>query len=474
MVEIVFINRAAFLPLVILSLQLSAQNLVPNPGFDDIISCPVDGQIRYAPPWSFIANLVIASSQGSANLFNACVPPPGLGVPVSGWGAYQPARSGNGYARVSTFGGGNNYVRNYIQAPLMQPLLKNQSYYIRFYVSPASFRADNQYFYTDAIGLGFHQSRIDSFLPIYSQPPMISVAIENSGTLLKDTLNWIKLSTCYNANGDENYVVLGSFVSDEQTIFEDQNIHQDPNYANYWIEDIFVGRFNPLPDTVLLCTGETKSLNAGFLDAIYQWSTGETDSTIMVRDPGKYIVEAILDNCVLFDSVVVIDLDESGNFSTDTIICQDEPLQLSSPVIGNYLWSDGSKNKTLTIHSIGLYVETVTNDCGQYIFSTEVNVEDCDCPIYFPNVISPNNDGINDNFQIVINCDYQYIIDQFDIFDRWGNQIYSAGEGEDINWDGKYRGKIVLNGVYVWKLNYEVIQNGKVKKLMKTGDITLL
>jgi len=43
------------------------------------------------------------------------------------------------------------------------------------------------------------------------------------------------------------------------------------------------------------------------------------------------------------------------------------------------------------------------------------------------------------------------------IFDNWGNQLWestnlingSPGEG----WDGMYRGKVVPQGAYVWKIN---------------------
>ncbi|MEO6131162.1 MAG: hypothetical protein ABIQ02_04900, partial [Saprospiraceae bacterium] len=268
--------------LLITTLSLSSQNLVPNPGFDSIINCPVDGQIKYAPPWSFIHNLQDASSNIPSMLFNACVPPPGQGVPVSGFGAYQPARSGNGYARVVTYGSygwPDNSVRDDIQAPLLESMRKNQSYYIQFYVSPTGLRGDSQYFFTDAVGLAFSESAIDSFRPMHSTPPAVRVAVENRGTLLKDTMNWIKISGCYTAYGDENYVIVGSFVSDQQTIYEDENPQQVPDYATYFIEDIFVGLFDPLPDTVLICDGEPKTLNVGFLDATYQWNTGETDST---------------------------------------------------------------------------------------------------------------------------------------------------------------------------------------------------
>lgn len=474
MMDFPFMKKSLLFLLLITTLSLSSQNLVPNPGFDSIISCPVDGQIKYAPPWSFIHNLQEASNNIPALLYNACVPPPGLGVPVSGFGAYQPARSGNGYARVATYGWNNNSVRDDIQAPLLESLKKNQSYYIQFYVSPTNLYREEEYFFTDAVGLAFSERLIDSFLPMFSAPPAVRVAVENRGTLLKDTMNWIKISGCYTAFGDENYVVVGSFVSDQETIFEDQNPQQVPDYARYFIDDIFVVLFDPLPDTILICEGEPKTLNAGFLDASYLWNTGETDSVINIQNAGVYIVAAILDNCTLYDTVVAIEINDQVYFETDTIICQDEPLVLSSPIIGDYLWSTGSEDKDIIVTGEGLYEVTVTNECGQYNIATEVKVENCSCNVYVPNIFSPNADEINDNFKINISCDYLFNVEQFQIFDRWGNQMYKTSEGEEINWDGRLNGSPVQNGVYTWTLAYEVIRNGRTEKFTKTGDVSVL
>jgi len=456
------------------NLMSLAQNLVPNPGFDSIIECPVDGQIKFAPPWSFITNLQIASSQGSANLFNACVPPPGHGVPLSRYGGYQPARSGDGYAQVHTYGDGRNYVRSYIQAPLLLPLQSNKSYYIRFYVSPGSLYGDKPYFFTDAVGLGFHKNSIDSFLPMFSPPPSVSVAVENRGIILKDTMNWIKISGCYQAKGEEDYVILGSFITDQETIFEDQLPHADPNYAWYWIDDVLVSLFDPLPDTLIICEGELKTLNAGFLDASYYWNTGETDSTIIIQNAGEYIVEVILDNCVLHDTVEVIELSDINNFSIDTMICQDEILILTFPVPGDYLWFDGSTNKSFMVRSKGIYEVTITNACGEYFFSANVATEDCDCNIYVPNALSPNGDGISDELLISIGCDFQNKVTEFSVFDRWGTLIYNAQEGDSIKWDGNYKSISVQNGVYTWILKYEIVRNGRTEYLIKSGDVTVM
>ena len=63
----------------------------------------------------------------------------------------------------------------------------------------------------------------------------------------------------------------------------------------------------------------------------------------------------------------------------------------------------------------------------------------------FPNAFSPNGDGFNDTYKAK---EYQSIVSfKATIFNRWGQKLYSwddpAGE-----WDGRYKGHTVKDGVY--------------------------
>lgn len=64
----------------------------------------------------------------------------------------------------------------------------------------------------------------------------------------------------------------------------------------------------------------------------------------------------------------------------------------------------------------------------------------------FPNGISPNNDGWND--ELKPKDGYQSIVEfHAAVLNRWGNKLYSW---DDVNgkWDGTYKGKRVKDGVY--------------------------
>ena len=74
-----------------------SQNLVPNPSFENIDTCPVIGKIDYAIPWYNPVNT-------TPNTMNTCASYQifGFGIP-SNLAGYQYPRTGNGYAGIVVF-----------------------------------------------------------------------------------------------------------------------------------------------------------------------------------------------------------------------------------------------------------------------------------------------------------------------------------------------------------------------------------
>jgi gliding motility-associated-like protein len=76
----------------------------------------------------------------------------------------------------------------------------------------------------------------------------------------------------------------------------------------------------------------------------------------------------------------------------------------------------------------------------------EEEVADSIIPFEFPNVISPNNDNINDVFEITNLPENTEVF----ILNRWGNTVFSSTNYQN-NWNGKDNsGKELVDGVYTY------------------------
>lgn len=79
---------------------------------------------------------------------------------------------------------------------------------------------------------------------------------------------------------------------------------------------------------------------------------------------------------------------------------------------------------------------------------------------YAPNIFSPNLDGQNDFFNILGGGEVEQVR-KLSIFDRWGGLIYENTELDHRaisgGWDGKHKGNLVDNGVYVWVADIQFI-----------------
>lgn len=94
-------------------------------------------------------------------------------------------------------------------------------------------------------------------------------------------------------------------------------------------------------------------------------------------------------------------------------------------------------------------------------------------PYFAPTAFSPDNNGENDTFTIFPSAGVS-AIRSFRIFDRWGNQLFSAPDLalNDIRagWDGMHRGQNAPTGIYIWQAEIEMIDG---RKEVISGNVTL-
>ncbi len=94
--------------------------------------------------------------------------------------------------------------------------------------------------------------------------------------------------------------------------------------------------------------------------------------------------------------------------------------------------------------------------------------------IFVPNAFTPNNDGVNDFAEVFTGANIQHVA-SFEIYDRWGNNVFSAFNfppgSEAARWNGNYRGELLNPGVFIYQVKAIDIR-GKTKIL--AGDMALL
>jgi gliding motility-associated-like protein len=134
--------------------------------------------------------------------------------------------------------------------------------------------------------------------------------------------------------------------------------------------------------------------------------------------------------------------------------------QISGP--SGVIFSDPSQSVTdITVPQFGLY--TFKYESCDTFSTTIIGFE---CPLEFPNSMTPNGDGNNDYF-IINNLNPEiYSKSILTIYNRWGGIMYTSTEyGLNNNWwDGKttYENKLVTDGIYYYILEtYNNISNQK-------------
>ena len=95
--------------------------------------------------------------------------------------------------------------------------------------------------------------------------------------------------------------------------------------------------------------------------------------------------------------------------------------------------------------------------------------------IYIPNAFSPNNDGINDEYQVFGSAAQNGSEPGFDnfsmsIFNRWGQKVYSSNNIHE-SWDGKFNGTESPVGTYIYIIEFRD-RNGRFHR--RNGNLTLI
>lgn len=131
-------------------------------------------------------------------------------------------------------------------------------------------------------------------------------------------------------------------------------------------------------------------------------------------------------------------------------------------------------NPIIKPYDATLYIITVIDSNGCKASDKILVLVKKERPVYIPNTFSPNGDGLNDIFHIWAKEDFVEEIQNFQIYDRWGNQVFQkehfAPNDPKFGWDGTFRNKKVNSAVYVY---WALIKFKDGESILYKGDVTV-
>tara|TARA_B100000508_G_scaffold137355_1_gene131534 strand:- start:33298 stop:38022 length:4725 start_codon:yes stop_codon:yes gene_type:complete len=204
------------------------------------------------------------------------------------------------------------------------------------------------------------------------------------------------------------------------------------------------------------------------------WSNGMTGEDIQGLTSDTYTFLAVDDQGCTIRSDIYVDQPDQIEITYDMIpvscIDQTDAAIYISPFGGtapySYNWSNGTMDQNLENVGPGFYELTITdvNSCSN-TFEFDIISSDEECLI-IPNTFTPNDDLYNDTW--VIENIHLYPNHTVKIFNKWGNEIFSAS-GDYEPWDGTHNGKALPAGVYYYII---ILSNEQDNKY--TGNITIV
>lgn len=393
-----------FILIIFLPHTAPAQNMVHNPGFDAMVSCPISYSLltyNYCSEWE-------RSTQGTSDYFNSCNVID-VGIP-SNFVGYQAAYNGNAYAGAYVYASAD--YREYLMGNLNW-LTAGSFYKVTIHVS----RAEGERYACDGFGVFFHEfgygdTNIATTINVLPQ-------IDYSGYgVITDSVNWVTLKDSFYADSAYKFIVIGNFHDNLNTNVQAMNLNNAGLNAYYYFDDIHVDAVPPfltatLAQTNVSCyqaNNATLSATAhgGVPPYHYLWVPGNyNSSSISNLAAGTYTLYLTDANNDTFKHLFHVT--EPGQINVSTwqrnISCHAPLGSAAVSVFGGtpgymYAWTpSGGTQDTAHNLAAGNYTCTITDSKGCHAYQpfTIVNAANLSATITQINAQCGNNGQLSMN-----------------------------------------------------------------------------
>lgn len=232
------------------------------------------------------------------------------------------------------------------------------------------------------------------------------------------------------------------------------------------------------PDTAICQGGSFLLSTASGNNYSFSWSdaTGVIGTNSSVTVSPNTTTSFFLDvtgagDCATNDTITLAVFAPPFASKTDSVCPEGiTPVTLSSEAGDSYLWSTGATTRDILVTETGTYTVAVhfTDSICEKTISFDLVPKECpEFSVVFPNIFSPNGDGLNEIFTPILSANFDAF--SIRIFNRWGGLVYESQE-PFFQWNGKnLSGNLVSDGVYFYIA--ETVLRSKEKKY--TGYVTV-
>lgn len=218
---------------------LFSQNLVPNPSFELIDSCPQYPYVLGYQPGA--VPLYWFSSSDTPDYFNACEDTV-TDVPTNIFG-HQYAMDGQAYSGMFSYFSFGDF-REMVSVELSSPMVVGETYFASFYANAAYGGYQEVAWACSNLGLLFCMD--PNYYDLFTQQPPFELrnyAHVWSSVVISDTANWVLVSGSFVADSAYRFMVVGNQFNDANTTVDSLG----PGYPwAYQFVDQFCVSIDPL------------------------------------------------------------------------------------------------------------------------------------------------------------------------------------------------------------------------------------
>lgn len=216
----------------------------------------------------------------------------------------------------------------------------------------------------------------------------------------------------------------------------------------------------------------------------YKWDFGDGSMSNTIEPAHKYAkhgtykIKLITDKATSCESIIekeiTIEKKVKANFEFEQFTCDGNIiLKNKSQNATKYLWNFGDGNISREINPVYQYKESNfykvlliaynENNCTDTILIDLDYSKVGAAKLFIPNVFTPNNDGLNDFFEIT--GPYAQCVESIMIFDRWGVKVFESLQLSKY-WDGKFGEEMVPEGAYIYVI--------RIKGQQRAGTVSVV